>query len=550
VLGSLPNGPGPPPPQSGGDDRLWRLLSGVLLVALLGVMLATFLDYGITWDEGMHNRYGRRVVRWYTTLGADAAALDPNGIYFYGGLFELAAYAAEKVSPLGVYETRHLVNVLVAFIAFIAAWGMGTELGGPVAGFLSPLFLALTPAFYGHAFANPKDIPLASLFALAAWVALRASERLPELGWKEAVGTGLAIGLAAGVRVVGIVLFAATAVLWLGCLWLGKEEARGGEQRSGWRDVQHTVTGLLISIVVGWAVMVSVWPWALLDPITNPFRSFLKFSRFRETLTVLFDGQLLTSGDVSRYYIPKLFILTLPEFYFLAFLLGGLSIIAWLRARGWKRPSLRSFKILWVSAIAFLPIAWVVLRHTPFYDGHRHLLFVVPFMAVLAGTAAAAYVRGRAARPARAVAALGLGASCLLTVIDMIQLHPYQYVYFNRLFAGGLAGAVNRYETDYWCASYKEGLDWVVRHYARPGRQGRVRVAGYAYPGHVGLWRYLGQTEEGRRGFEVVSLGDDPHVVLATTALRDQEQTPGRVVHVVERQGAPLLYIFEVRAPE
>jgi hypothetical protein len=66
----------------------------------------------------------------------------------------------------------------------------------------------------------------------------------------------------------------------------------------------------------------------------------------------------------------------------------------------------------------------------------------------------------------------------------------------------------------------------------------------------VGLWRYLGQTEEGRRGFEVVSLGDDPHVVLATTALRDQEQTPGRVVHVVERQGAPLLYIFEVRAPE
>jgi hypothetical protein len=521
----------------------------VLLLSLLGVMLATFLDYGITWDEGMHNRYGRRVVRWYTTLGADAAALDVNGIYFYGGLFELAAYAAEKVSPLGVYETRHLLNVLVAFIAFIAACGMGTELGGPVAGFLSALFLALTPAFYGHAFANPKDIPLASLFALAAWVALRASEKLPELGWKEAVGTGLAIGLAAGVRVVGIVLFAATAVLWLGCVWLRSVEANG-ERRPAWNDVLGAVTCLLISIVVGWAVMVSVWPWALLDPISNPFRSFLKFSRFRETLTVLFDGQLLTSGEVSRYYIPKLFILTLPEFYFLAFLLGGFSVIAWLRARDGKRPSLRSFKILWVSAIAFLPIVWVVLRHTPFYDGHRHLLFVVPFMAVLAGTSAAAYVRGGAARPVRAIAALGLGASCLLTVIDMIQLHPYQYLYFNRLFAGGLAGAVNRYETDYWCASYKEGLEWVIRHYARPDRKERVRVAGYAYPGHVGLWRYLGQTEEGRRGFEVVSMGDDPHVVLATTALRDQEQTPGRVVHVVERQGAPLLYIFEVRTPE
>jgi hypothetical protein len=531
-------------------NRLWHTLSGVLLVALLGVMLATFLDYGITWDEGVHNRYGRRVVRWYTTLGADAAAVDPNGIYFYGGLFELAAYGVEQVSPLGVYETRHLVNVLFAFIAFVAAWGMGTQLGGPAAGFLSALFLALTPAFYGHAFANPKDIPLASLFALAAWVALRASEKLPELGWKEAVGTGIAIGLAAGVRVVGIVLFAATAVLWLGCLWLGTREARGTRQRPGRREVLRTGMSLLTSIAVGWTVMVSVWPWALLDPISNPFRSFLKFSRFRETLTVLFDGQLLTSGEVSRYYIPKLFLLTLPEFYFLAFLLGGLSLIAGLRARGWEPETLRGFKILWVTAIAFLPIAWVVLRHTPFYDGHRHLLFVVPFMAVLAGTSTASYLRGRALGPARALAALGLAASCLLTVIDMIQLHPYQYVYFNRLFAGGLAGAVNRYETDYWCASYKEGLDWVVRHYARAGREGKVRVAGYAYPGHVGLWRYLGQTEEGRQGFEVVSLGDDPHVVLATTALRDQEQTAGRVVHVVERQGAPLLYIFEVRTPE
>jgi hypothetical protein len=132
----------------------------------------------------------------------------------------------------------------------------------------------------------------------------------------------------------------------------------------------------------------------------------------------------------------------------------------------------------------------------------------------------------------------------------MVKLHPYQYVHFNRLFAGGLRGAVNRYETDYWCASYKEGIEWVVRHYARPGRREKVRLSGYAYPGHVGLWRYLDRTEEGRHEFEVVRAEDDPHLILATTALRDQEQTPGKVVHVVERQGAALLYVFEVRAPE
>jgi hypothetical protein len=548
MLGSTASGS--PPPGPGGRDRLFQLASGVLLVTLLGVMLATFLDYGITWDEGMHNRYGRRVVRWYTSLGTDTGATDPNGLYFYGGLFELVAYGTEKISPLGLYETRHLVNVLFAFAAFVAAWGMGTHLGGAPAGFLSALFLALTPAFYGHAFANPKDIPLASMFALAAWVALKASERLPGLSWKDALWTGIAIGLAAGVRVVGIVLFAATALLWFGCLWLKRGNTRSAQGGLG-GEVARTGARLLAALVVGWSVMVSVWPWALLDPLRNPFRSFLKFSKFRDTLTVLYDGELLTSGEVSRYYIPKLFALTLPEFYFLALLLGGLSVLALLRERGREiARTLTIFKVTWVAAIAFLPIAWVVLRHTPFYDGHRHLLFVVPFLAVLAGTSAASYLRGGFARPARTLAGLGLSASCLLTLIDMVELHPYQYVYFNRLFAGGLPGAVNRYETDYWCASYKEGLDWVVRRYLQGGRGEKVRVAGYAYPGHVGLWRYLSRTDEERRRFEVVAVGDDPHLILATTALRDQEETPGRVVHVVERQGAPLLYIFEVKTPD
>jgi hypothetical protein len=37
----------------------------------------------------------------------------------------------------------------------------------------------------------------------------------------------------------------------------------------------------------------------------------------------------------------------------------------------------------------------------------------------------------------------------------MINLHPYQYVYYNQI-AGGLKGANGKYETDYWGNSYKE----------------------------------------------------------------------------------------------
>jgi hypothetical protein len=40
-------------------------------------------------------------------------------------------------------------------------------------------------------------------------------------------------------------------------------------------------------------------------------------------------------------------------------------------------------------------------------------------------------------------------------VVEMVQLHPYQYVYFNRM-SGGLKAAATQYETEYYAHSFKE----------------------------------------------------------------------------------------------
>ena len=67
--------------------------------------------------------------------------------------------------------------------------------------------------------------------------------------------------------------------------------------------------------------------------------------------------------------------------------------------------------------------------------------------------------------------------------------HPYQSTYFNAT-VGGVAGAQDRYETDYWIASYTEAMDWVAK--TRATRSGRLaawlpgaRVA--AISGHAGF---------------------------------------------------------------
>ncbi len=518
---------------------MFHLLTALLLVTLLGVMLATFRDYGIATDEGVQHRYGRRIVRWYATLGAADEATHANDLYLYGGFFELCAQGAIALLPFGTFDARHLANALFGLLGVVAAWGIGCRVGGPRAGLLSALFLALTPGFYGHFFANPKDLPFASLYALAAWVALRAGDRVPRLGWREVLLTGLAIGLASGVRVAGIVLYGYVAVLWLGCWWLARrEDDASGSPVSGLAGVLSAIAG---AVVVGWAVMIAFWPWAQVDPLRNPFRAFQKFSRFWADASVLFDGRFLLSGGLPRAYMPKLLALTLPDFYAIAYLLGAFAVVSWLRER---RPgpdfARRAFQLLWVVALATAPVGWVVVNRTPVYNGVRHLLFVVPFLAVLAGLSAAAWFERGWSRPARLVAAAGLAVSLVFTLVDMVELHPYQYVYFNRLFAGGLPRAAQRYETDYLCASYKEGIEWMAREYLRPGQREPVRVDGNC--SHVPFWYYLGHGA-------VETTHVEPHVVFATTTFGDHQKTPGRVVHVVRRQGVPLLYIFEQRPP-
>jgi hypothetical protein len=525
-------------------DRRLRLASGLLLVALLGVMLVTVLDYGMTADEPVQNRYGRRLVRWYATLGADRAAVEQHDTFYYGGLFELAAQAARWVSPLGVYETRHVVNVLFGFVGLIAALLLGTQLGGPLAGLLSLLFLALTPAYYGHAFNNPKDIPFAALFSLGAAAILRVSGHLPRLQPRHVLGVGLLVGLAAGVRVAGLVLVPCAAALWLGVLW-----SKSG-RRPSTHDLARLGLVLLGVLVLAWGVMVAFWPWAQLDLFRNPFRAFAVFSRFWTGMPVLFDGQLVPSGALPRTYIPTWFALTLPAFYLVAAAMGVGRLVT-LRREHLRDPAAatRLLAIAWLAAITAAPVLWVVVNHTPFYNGHRHFLFIVPGLAVLAGTAAAAWLKdGRGLRtPLRAVGGAILGICLSVTFVDMVRLHPYQSLYFNRVVAGGLKQAAEKYETDYWCSTYREGLDWVVDHYSRPERAERVRVAGHATLTQVSY--DLRRTEERRRQFRPVTIHDDPHLILATTAAGDHRRTPGRVVHVVERLGTPLLFIFEVEEP-
>jgi hypothetical protein len=59
----------------------------------------------------------------------------------------------------------------------------------------------------------------------------------------------------------------------------------------------------------------------------------------------------------------------------------------------------------------------------------------------------------------------------------MIRLHPNQYIYFNRTIAGGLKKASEKYETDYWENTFKQGIRWIETNH--PSKT-KLRISGFS----------------------------------------------------------------------
>jgi hypothetical protein len=519
-------------------EARWTALTRGLLAVLCLIVLATFLSYGTTWDEDFHREYGDLVIAWFSSGFRDQRALGFLNLYLYGGLFDAIAQLAARALPFGVFESRHLVNAGFAVLGVYAATRLAALLGGARAGFLAATFLALTPVYYGHGFNNPKDIPFAALAALALLYVVRAAREVPAIPLRLVVKTGLALGAALAVRAGGAFLVTYPIVLWSAVLGVRLR----GEPRETWPRLAGRVALQGVAMLaIAYAMMVAFWPWAQQAPLTRPIEGIRAATRFPWDSTVFFDGRFVRSTELPWSYLPTWFAVSLPEAYLVAAAAGGGALAAILLRRRQPLDAWRSLSTAVVALAVVFPVAAAIAIRAVLYDAQRHFLFVLPPLAVLAGlgVARALEIAGPVLRAALAGALL---FSAGLTLVDMVELHPYQSVYFNRLVAGGLQRASARFETDYWGASYREGVEWLVANY-RPAAPRRITVANCSDPHQTGYW--LERIPGGER-FVNVRPEDEPDVFLATTRF-DCHKVVGRVLHVVERQGTPLLYVIERR---
>jgi hypothetical protein len=460
--------PDPPPPWGPVLPRGLALTcdvaSAVVVATVLALVLLTFRDYGITWDETWHIVYGDYILEWFLTLGADTSALCYRIDFLYGGAYDLLGAIVRRFSPLAPHPTMHLVGGVVGVLGLLGAWRLGRRLGGPVAGLVAVVLLATTPVYYGNMFNNPKDLPFAVAYVWALDALCDVVLRLPRVPARAWIRFAVLAGLAMGVRIAGILLLVYLAAVVLGSGWLRARATR--DLQAGLGHARRLGRPALWAMLGAWVVMILPWPWALLDPIRRPFMALGRMSRFTiHKRTMPFAGEEMLTTEPRWDYLLHYFGLQLP-LPVLALLAAAVGLCVHAAWRHRARIGLHQRNVALVLAAAILaPPTYAVLVRSVLYDGLRHFLFLVPALVVVAALAAVTLprLRPRLALPVALALVLGGGGLVTRQIAAMRELHPSEYIYFNELI-GGLPGAYGNYDTDYYGNTYKEGFDGLAEH--------------------------------------------------------------------------------------
>ena len=275
---------------------------------------------------------------------------------------------------------------------------------------------------------------LPSFAVVRGIVASGRGTRLPARVWTWPwMASSLALGLAISVRPVGAMAGALVSLALL--------------VRYGRRS--------LLLVASYWVVALSIsyltWPNLWEDPIHRFLQSLRLLAEF-PSHAVLFRAVIHSSRELPWDYLPTLLGVQLTE-PLLLLLIPGL----FMASRAFIKDA-RGQLFLLVACLWFLlPFLGSVVFGLPLYDNFRQVLFVLPPLFLIAGLAIDR-VWSLARLPIGRMALAGLLLSPSLAGI--MELRPYEYVYYNHL-VGGTNGSADLFPHDYWCTSYREAMEWV-----------------------------------------------------------------------------------------
>ena len=189
------------------------------------------------------------------------------------------------------------------------------------------------------------------------------------------------------------------------------------------------------------------------------------------------------------------------------------------------------------------PLLGVIVLRSSLYDAWRQMFFIYPAMVLLAvdGAAWVTSAFQRRMKPAWYYSLLAAGSLALFMPVAarMVELHPYEMVYFNRFAGADMQTVKSRFDMDYWGLSYREGLEYILAN------DNSMNI--YVYPDTDAGWRngaILGSEGEARLRF-VNDLAEADYF-LGNYRWHPQDYPYHNEVYAVKVGNAKILSVFKM----
>jgi hypothetical protein len=442
----------------------------LFFIALLVIGLASFRDYGISWDEPLQRKYGQHLYDFVTK--GDLRMIE-GPMKYYGPAFEMCLFFLQKALGLedtrSIYFMRHLMTFLVFLLGVFFFYRLCRLIFRSwKVGLLGAAMLVLSPRIFAESFYNPKDMPFLALFVISIYTLVRYLDA-KTIRW--AVTHAIACAVLVDIRIVGLLVPLFTAG------FVAADVAGAGRRGA---HVVRQVLGFGVFGGVLAAAVVLMWPTLWQRPLYHLAQAFREMSHYPQDAPVLYLGQYTQPRDLPWHYGVVWIGISTPLLYIVGFLLGCLVLLR--RASGGLirhnigvlsgrfpeglisgRDS--AVLLLWF----FFPVLYVMLSRATLFDGWRHIYFVYPAfvgIALVGFCGAFRFLRGCIRSGAFRIVATIVVVAVTLGMLNiariMFKYHPYEHLYFNVL-AGGIRGAEGRFDLDYWGLSYRQALEHILR---------------------------------------------------------------------------------------
>jgi len=450
----------------------FRYWAPIFFVFIFTVGLATYKDYGISWDERVERLDGAVALRYIEGRseirfpGLDLmlekqeypASLELHSYKdrYYPVGFNLPVEA--MIQKLGIeseqkaYYFRHLITFSICIVGLWAIFLLAKRrFSDWRMGLLASVMYALTPRLYGEWFYNSKDMVLLSFFAIAMYWAI---SYLQKPNYRNAVLFGIATGLALNIRLMAIILPMLVSSMLI--IQVMRHQVK----------ISTALFTFMLSNLVIALIVATLWPLLWESPGRHLVDALGFMAKYQFKQDILYFGQIISSTNLPWHYLPVWIVITTPIAYLVLWFIGFIVTLKGLFKSKWRLwINNQQMEDIFFLALFLAPLLGFIVLRPVIYDGWRHFYFIYPAFLLIS-------VRGlktlldllHLVPIAKKLTVYLFTFSLLGTGMWMIWAHPLQNVYFNTLVGSNWK---SKFDLDYWGLSNRQALQLILEKDSR-----------------------------------------------------------------------------------